>query len=374
MVDDVLSNLAALTDMLTTFGYKVRQARDGPSALESVKQDPPDLILLDIHMPEMDGYEVCKRLKADDRTRDIPVVFISALSETENIVRGFEIGGVDYITKPFQFREVVARVQNQLMLVYQRRQIEALRAQDRQYFESLNRMKDQFIRMATHDLRNPLNVILGYTHVLDRLEVAGGDQALLKQSIDNIRNSVGKMRTLVTDMLDLAQLETGSRLTLTKVALADFLQRCLGSFHVLAKQQKIELVYKAPPKDAYVMMDESYMTRVIDNLVSNAIKYSPEGGKVSVKAWVRDDNAVIEVSDTGLGIHADDLPHVFDAFYRVQHQENEDVEGSGLGLSIVKTIVEQHGGQITVQSELGQGSTFRVVLPVGASVDRSAGS
>jgi signal transduction histidine kinase len=364
MVDDVLSNLAALSDMLTTFGYNVQQARDGRSALESVKQDPPDLILLDIHMPDMDGYEVCKRLKTDERTRDIPVIFLSALSETENIVRGFEIGGVDYITKPFQFREVVVRVQNQMMLVYQRRQIEALRAQDRQNFESLNRMKDQFIRMATHDLRNPLNVMLGYTHVLGRLEVAERDQALLKQSVENIRDSVAKMRTLVTDMLDLAQLETGSRLTLTKVALAELLQRCLDSFHVLANQQKIELVYEAPPDDAYVMMDESYITRVIDNLVSNAIKYSPDGGEVAVRAWVRDDNAVIEVSDTGLGIHADDLPYVFDAFYRVQHQESENVEGSGLGLSIVKTIVEQHGGQITVQSELGQGSTFRVVLPV----------
>jgi two-component system sensor histidine kinase ResE len=272
---------------------------------------------------------------------------------------------VDYITKPFQFREVVARVQNQLMLVYQRRQIEALRAMDRQYFESLNRMKDQFIRMATHDLRNPLNVILGYTHVLDRLDVAESDKPLLNQSVENIRDSIDKMRTLVTDMLDLAQLETGSRLTLMEVALADFLEKCLGSFHVLASQQQIELSYEAPPPDARVKMDESYMTRVVDNLVSNAIKYSPNGGKVTVRAWIKEGSANIEVRDTGIGIPEKDLPHVFDAFYRVQTDNNEGVEGSGLGLSIVKTIVEQHGGTITVQSKAGQGSTFRVMLPVG---------
>ncbi len=149
-------------------------ARDGPTALDLLQTDDlPDLILLDIYMPGMDGYTVCQRLKGDQRTRDIPVMFISALSETENVVKGFEVGGVDYIIKPFQFREVLARVASQLTLVQQRKQIEALRAQDRQYFESLNRMKDQFIRMATHDLRNPLNVILGYANVIDRLDVAG---------------------------------------------------------------------------------------------------------------------------------------------------------------------------------------------------------
>ncbi len=364
MVDDVPSNLAALSDMLTTFGYRVQQARNGRSALELIKAKLPDLILLDINMPDMNGYEVCERLKVDANTRDIPVIFISALSETENVVRGFELGGVDYITKPFQFREVVARVQNQLMLAYQRRQIEALRAQDRQYFESLNRMKDQFIRMATHDLRNPLNVILGYTHVLNRLEVAPSDKSLLQQSVENIRDSVEKMRMLVTDMLDLAQLETGSRLILTDVGLGDFLEKCLSSFHVLANQHNIELVYEAPPGSVRIQVDESYMTRVIDNLVSNAIKYSPNGGKVTVRAWAKDRRAGIEVCDTGIGILATDLPHLFDAFYRVQTDAIEGIEGSGLGLSIVKTIIEQHGGTITVQSEPGKGSIFRIVLPV----------
>lgn len=365
MVDDMPSNLAALSEILATFGYHVQQLRDGPSALAAVADDPPDLILLDINMPGMDGYEVCRQLKANAATRDIPVMFISALSETSNIVHGFEIGGVDYITKPFQYREVIARVQNQLTLTYQRRQIEALRAQDRQYFESLNRMKDQFIRMATHDLRNPLNVILGYTHVLDKLEVADSDRGLREQASSNIRVSVDKMRTLVTDLLDLAQLEMGMQLSFTWVSLADFLATCLSSFHILASQEKVDLIYDPPPDDIRVELDENYMTRVIDNLVSNAIKYTPEGGRVSVTACVEDDDVVIEVSDTGLGIPVEDLPHLFDAFYRVRQDEYQGVEGSGLGLSIVKTIIDQHNGVIEVDSTVGQGSTFRVILPVG---------
>ncbi len=365
MVDDNLTNIRLLADMLMSRGYQIIQAINGPDALQLAREQGPDLVLLDIFMPKMDGYEVCRKLKANADTRDIPVMFISALSETSNIVHGFEIGGVDYITKPFQYREVIARVQNQLTLTYQRRQIEALRAQDRQYFESLNRMKDQFIRMATHDLRNPLNVILGYTHVLDKLEVAESDRGLREQVSSNIRISVDKMRTLVTDLLDLAQLEMGMQLSFTWVSLADFLATCLSSFHILASQEKVDLIYDPPPDDIRVELDENYMTRVIDNLVSNAIKYTPEGGRVSVTACVEDDDVVIEVSDTGLGIPVEDLPHLFDPFYRVRQDEHQGVEGSGLGLSIVKTIVDQHNGAIQVDSTVGQGSTFRVILPVG---------
>jgi two-component system sensor histidine kinase/response regulator len=363
VVDDTPSNLQALFDLLITQGYRLREARDGHAALNMVADSPPDLILLDIYMPDMDGYEVCRRLKANARTRDIPVMFISALSDTENIVKGFEVGGVDYITKPFQFREVLARVASQLTLVEQRKQIEALRAKDRQYFESLNRMKDQFIQMATHDLRNPLNVILGYANVINRLDVAGHDQALRAQAVTSIQQSVDKMRTLVTDLLDLAQFETRSYLSITPVPLGAFLEKCLGGLHVIAIQKNTELVYTPPPDEVIVRIDESYMARVIDNLVLNAIKYTPGGGRVKVTGLCDAETVTIEVTDTGLGIPEEDLPHIFDAFYRVRHSEQENVEGSGLGLSIVKTIVEQHGGKVDVQSDPGHGSTFRVVLP-----------
>jgi two-component system sensor histidine kinase/response regulator len=363
-VDDTPSNLRALSDLLLAHGYGVREARDGPTALEQLQTgDLPDLILLDIYMPGMDGYEVCQHLKADPRTRDIPVMFISALSETENIVKGFEVGGADYIIKPFQFREVLARVANQLTLVHQRKQIEALRAQDRQYLDSLNRMKDQFIRMATHDLRNPLNVILGYASVVNRLDVSAHDRSLRAQAVENIRQSVEKMRTLVTDLLDLAQFETSSYLSMTPKPLGDFLETCLGGLQVIATQKNIELSFTPSPNYVIVHIDESYMARVIDNLVSNAIKYTPNGGRVTVRATWDENDATIEVSDTGLGIPEQDLPHIFDAFYRVRQGEYENIEGSGLGLSIVKTIAEQHGGKVKVESKPGQGSTFWVILP-----------
>jgi len=368
MVDDLPSNLQTLSDLLTAYGYINVQARDGQTALNLVQADLPDLILLDIYMPGMDGYEVCRRLKADERTKHIPVVFISALSDIDNVVKAFEAGGADYIVKPFQFREVLARVVSQLTLVRQRREIETLRAQDRQHFESLQRMKDQFIRMATHDLRNPLNVILGYANIIERLNISDPDLSLRNEAVENIRDSVEKMRSLVSDLLDFAQFETGTYLTLAPVLLSQFIDKCLNRLHVVAVQKNIELAYTALAEAVTINVDETYMARAIDNLVSNAIKYTPAGGRVEVQIERTDQQVCIRVADTGLGIPEEDLPHIFDPFYRVRYAGHEQVEGSGLGLSIVKTVVEQHHGQVMVESRPGKGSTFRVTLPVVLTV------
>ncbi|MCD4687266.1 MAG: response regulator, partial [Anaerolineae bacterium] len=209
MVDDNLANIRLLADMLVSRGYKILQATNGPDALMLAREQCPDIILLDIFMPHMDGYVVCAKLKADPVTHNIPVIFISALADVDDIVKGFDAGGADYITKPFKFKEVLARIASQLTLVWQRRELEAKREQDRQHFQKLDRMKNEFLHMGTHDLRNPLNVILGYLHVLDQLDVAAQDRALLNETRKSIRSSVEKMRALVTDILELAQIETG---------------------------------------------------------------------------------------------------------------------------------------------------------------------
>ncbi|MBI5958217.1 MAG: hybrid sensor histidine kinase/response regulator [Chloroflexi bacterium] len=364
MVDDAPSNLRLLADLLGSHGYEVSEAPSGPVALKMIQANLPHLILLDIFMPGMDGYQVCQQLKADERTREIPVIFISALSDTDNIVKGFEVGGVDYIIKPFKFREVLARVENHLLLVQQRKEIEALRLQDHQSFEALNRMKDEFIRMATHDLRNPLNVILGYTEVVGRLDIAESHQPMRNDALQAIRQNIQKMRGLVTDILDVAQVETGTGLTFSTLSLKTFLEKCLADFYIVAQQKQIKLIFNAPDSSTEITVDEHYMTRVVDNLVSNAIKYTPSGGEVTISACADIDYATIEITDTGIGIAEDDLMHLFDAFYRASHVQHEDIEGSGLGLAIVKTIVEKHSGLITVKSEPGKGSTFSIRLPL----------
>lgn len=362
VVEDTETSVLILTSLLARRGYQVDSAADGVTALEKIQDNPPDLILLDIQMPKMDGYELCRRLKADKKTCDIPIIFISALDATENIVHAFEAGGSDYITKPFRFMEVVARVENHLMIVRQRRQIETLREQDRLRFEAINKMKTHFIGTATHDLKNPLLVILGYVTLMEKQQDVMANQ-IAASSLDGIRSSVGRIRELVTDMLDLVQMEYGQELDKSPVSMKAFVQSCLEGFQVLAGENQVNLACSVPD-DFAVALDEKRMKRVMDNLVSNALKYTPSGGKVEVLAQRQDGHAVIRVVDTGFGIPADAVPHLFETFYRVKSEQHMQVDGTGLGLAIVKAVVEQHRGRVEVESELGKGSTFTVMLPL----------
>jgi signal transduction histidine kinase len=364
IVEDSSSDIQLLSDILMSRGHRVCAAQDGPTALSLLHTDLPDLILLDITMPVMNGYEVCRRLKADKQTQHIPVIFISGLTDPDDIVRAFDVGGVDYITKPFKISEVLARVASQLTLVSQRKQIEALREQDRQYFESLDRMKNEFIRTATHDLRNPINVIVGYAGMLAEVKAAPPDQLLLQQAVQGIEDSLQKMQNLVTDMLNLVQMEARTTPSMSDIPLVEFLQQCIKDFEPVAQQKGIGLKVSSPPKEVVIPLDPDRMQRVVDNLMSNAIKYTPEGGQIEIAIQVNAEQAVIRITDTGLGIPKDDIPHLFEPFFRVNATTHRGIEGTGLGLSIVKKVIEQHNGQIDVESVLGEGSVFSITLPL----------
>lgn len=363
VVDDTPVNLRVLTEMLKRYGFTVYSASGGAPALDIVNSTPLDLILLDIKMPEMDGYTVCEKIKADSRFEDIPVIFISALTDIDDLVKAFDAGGVDYITKPFKFREVLVRVETHLTLRRQRHKIEELREKDRQYFESLTALREQFIRAATHDLKNPLASVVGYTSLLEAHAPVADDETV-QNAIKGIRYGSHKMRQLVTDMLDLLQMESGIQLFLSTISINRFLQENLQDFQVVAQEKQIDLSLDLLPEDIQLEVDEKWMGRVISNLVSNAIKYTPNQARVEVAVRKRGETLEIQIRDTGLGIPQKDLENIFTAFFRVREKQHMQVEGTGLGLSIVKAIMEQHGGRIQVDSILGKGSVFTVVLPL----------
>ncbi len=370
VVDDQPANLRLLSDMLNNQGYEVRAAIDGPMALMTAQAESPELILLDVNMPQMDGYEVCSRLKADPATAAIPVIFISGLGETMDKVKAFHVGGVDYITKPIQVEEVMARVESQLTLYRQRRtleeqrrEIECLRDQDRLYFEKLSEIKDQFLRMASHDLKNPIGAIMGYVDIMLHFNQKV-DEAKREEYLHHIRGAAEQMHRLVMDLLDLAKIETGLALVPEPTLLNGFLRQNVSMFEVPAQQKQIQLSLDLSPEDVTLQMDPARMGQVLSNLISNAIKYTPEGGSVAVSAERQNGYVVIRVRDNGLGIPEKDLPHLFERFYRVKDKAHLASEGTGLGLSIVKALVEQHNGQIQVESRSGEGSVFSVALPV----------
>lgn len=364
VVDDVPHNVQLLARILKAEGHTIRTALSGPEAITLAHNSPPDIILLDIQMPEMDGYAVCEYLKADEILQHIPIIFISALTDTQGIVKALNTGGVDYVTKPFKIQEVVARVNSQMMLVEQRREIERLREQDRQHYHALDEMKNEFIRMATHDLKNPLGIIMGYAHIFESIHVAEEHRVLMRDGLQDMHRAVDKMQRLVGDMLDLAKLGTRANLHFEPTALADAVAAWIQNHELPAREKAHTLVFAPHADDIMVDLDAPSFERVFDNLVSNAIKYTPEGGRIEIILDRDRAHAYLHVSDTGYGIPAEHLDCIFKAFYRVPHDGHRRADGTGLGLSIVKTIVEQHGGAIEVESEPGSGSTFSVILPI----------
>ena len=364
VVDDTPVNLKLISDLLTKDGYRVRAARDGNMALTSALSKPPELILLDIKMPDMDGYEVCAQLKNDPSTRDVPIIFISALNDTEDIVKAFEAGGVDYVTKPFKFREVLARVENQLTLARQRQEIQLMRQQESEYYETINRMRDRFIQAATHDLKNPIALIVGYAGLLKGHETIEADIELMTY-VAGIQNGTLRLRNLVTDLLDIAQMESGVQLNLTPGSSHHLIEASVSEFAVIAEQKGLEICVD-PGEDALIIMDEKWLQRALDNLIANAIKYTDPGGTIDIRAEPQSDHILIVVEDNGIGIPEADIPHLFDPFYRVREKRHKEIEGSGLGLTIVKSIIDQHNGSIQIISEPSAGSRFEIALPIFA--------
>lgn len=275
-----------------------------------------------------------------------------------------------------QFHAVRTRVYNQdsdqrlkmMEALYRTQQAQAeaeqqrlLREQDRAYFQQLSLMKDDFIAAASHDLKNPLTSIRMVLYLLKRY--AGHDSKVLDY-VERLSLSADKMQALITDMLDLARLETGFALKSEPVAAASFVGTVVEEYHVLAQDRNISLKFSCDLPDIIATFDPVQIRRVIDNLLSNAIKYTPNGGAIEVSVEQDSSALIVRVRDSGAGIPGEDLPHIFERFYRISRDRQSDVEGTGLGLSIVKSIVEQHGGKVWVASEVQRGSTFSFTLPL----------
>jgi signal transduction histidine kinase len=361
IVDDVPTNLSVLMKFLQSTGYKVLVATDGMSALEQTEYTQPDVILLDVMMPGMDGFETCQHLKANPVTQAIPVIFMTALSDPIDKVRGFELGAADYITKPLHQEEVVARVNAHLTLYRQKQEIERLREQDRLRYERLSQYKDYLLNTTSHDLKNPLTSIMVSAELLRRyLE----DPYLIKR-LDHIEISATYMRDLICNLLDLARLETGMGLSKEAVSLNELLMTNIVHMEMVALAKRITLVLRPLEDDVMIECDAFQVGQVLQNLISNAVKYSPEEGTVNISAQVNQSWLYVNIMDSGIGIPEADIPHLFERFYRPNTPEHRAPKGSGLGLSIVQEIVHQHGGEVSVKSQAGVGSTFTFSLPFG---------
>jgi signal transduction histidine kinase len=271
------------------------------------------------------------------------------------------------IRETMMSQELTTKIQH-LQVTYQMEQAlreaetqRRLREDEQLYYERLSKMKDELIGTASHDLKSPLNsIMIG----IDLLREHGSlDDALGQTLLNRLDAGAERMRDLISDLLDLAKLETGRGLSMQPIAVQEFLQKAVENFQPLAQKQGVTLQVQANLSEIFIQGDTSRLQQVIDNLLSNAIKYNQAGGQVEIESEVVSETVIVKIRDTGMGIPAQALPHVFDRFYRVNEQPNRAIEGTGLGLAIVKSIIEQHGGKIWVESEPGAGSTFSFSLP-----------
>ena len=355
IVDDTPANLQVLSGMLKQRGHKVRPAPNGKLALIAAQGDPPDLVLLDITMPEMNGYEVCECLKANEKLKEIPVIFISALNETLDKVRAFSAGGVDYITKPFQFEEVEARVNTHLEIRRQKRLLQE------NYFnlQKLESLRDSLTHMVVHDMRSPLMAINGFIDLL-AVDKASTISQVGQVFLENTKRSILGLLTMVNALLDVSKLEAGQmKLKREECNMVELAQQVVSSSQSLKGERQIQM--ESTEQTLLLDVDRELILRIIQNLLANAIKYTPARGTIRICIARLEESVRVAVSDSGLGIDPQHHQKIFEKFGQIE--DNKSKVGTGLGLNFCKLAVEAHGGRIGVDSIPDNGSTFWFVIP-----------
>ncbi len=382
IVDDSPSVLKILNDALRN-EYQVSAATSGEEALTLARTQHPDLILLDIKMPDLDGYEVCRRLKQSDETRDIPILFVTILNEVEDEAKGLEMGAVDYIIKPISPVIVQARVRNHMRLKSHQDHLEELvqertrkLAEAQARAERANLVKNEFIVNISHEIRSPMNSILGMTDLILETELTPRQRECMKIVAD----SATQLLDLLNDLLDFSKIETGS-LALEKVDL-NFQQLFapqLATFADKAEKKGIGFRWRiAPEIPASLQGDPNRLLQVVHNLLDNALKFT-RTGNIELDCSLAEESAgasataapvtlQFSVQDTGIGIPTDQLELIFGRFYQVDGSLTRNQGGAGVGLAITRKLVELMDGQIWVESRPGEGSRFSFTVRLTPSL------
>jgi two-component system sensor histidine kinase/response regulator len=359
IVDDNPQNIDVLFQLLDEHGFEVLIAEDGEDGLQSAQREHPNLILLDVMMPGIDGFETCRRLKQNPETKEIPVIFMTALSEIESKVRAFEIGAVDYVTKPFQREEVLARINAHLTIRRLQRELE----QKNQYLEALNREKNEFLGIAAHDLKNPLSAIQGLAEMikLDMTEEEECDKEKVSQFATDIYLSARHMFELIINLLDVNKIESGKiSLYFQTVDLKLLLKQLVKSYEERALAKQLTLQLQIPSEPCLVLVDEDITWQILDNLISNAIKYSPFKKNIFIQLNQTDNVVQCMIRDEGVGLSPTDQKQLFGKFKRLTPRPTNEEHSTGLGLYIVKKLIDAMEGKVWCESTLGKGSTFFV--------------
>lgn len=357
-VDDNIENLQVLGSLLHQMDYRVAIAQSGNEALRMLPRVYPDLILLDIMMPGMDGYQTLEKIKELDEWKAVPVIFLTAKHSPEDIVKGFELGAVDYITKPFNKSELTVRIRTHLQLRFIQRDLED---SQKQLKENI-RLKDKLFSIISHDLRSPIS---GVHSLLARMEpnTPDGDYLINKHHVSLMRNALKNTFNLLENLL-LWSREQRNKLQIAPqdIALRPVAEETLELLLPMAKQKNVR-IHNNIPGHLHVKADISLLAAVIRNLLSNSIKFSHPGGEIILQTEVNDHIVRVCVVDKGVGMTHEEIRKILskDKFHSRAGTDNEG--GSGIGLKLVSGFVRKLGGELSIESQAGEGTTICFDVP-----------
>jgi signal transduction histidine kinase len=361
VVDDSAMARRQIQFFLNKDGYEVYEAKSGEEALWLVDEVDPELILMDVSMDGMDGLETCRRLKENPDNSTLPVIFLSAKGEREEIVSGFKSGAIDYIVKPFHPAESLTRIRTHLRV----KKLAELREKNILELKHLNKTKDRVLRIASHDLRNPVAAIAGLAEFLkDDCDNLSEGQ---KEIVDCIEEAGKSVVLLLNELLDLSAIDSGQfELNKEDLRLCELVRNLVPLFRGEAERKNLLLSFDCQQKMPTTSVDRQQIRRVIDNLLSNALKFTPTGGKISVSVHPHVEGVCLQVDDTGPGIPEEEADCLFVEFGTTSNIPTGGEKSTGLGLSICQRIVSAHGGQINYVNLPEGGARFSVILPFSA--------
>ncbi len=360
VVDDSESARSIFRTYLKDAHIKTAFAESGLQAVKKAKSNPFDLILLDVQLPDINGIEVCKMLKSDARTKNIPVIFVTVASDKTSLVEGFQAGAVDYISKPFEKEELMARVNTHLRLKKYMEELEIARKKA----EESERLKMAFLSNMSHEIRTPMNSIIGFAELLQDDDLTPEER---KEFSSIVINSGEQLLSIIDEILEVSKEEAGElRLLEQKFSLRKMMRELLMVFANRLKDSSVELKLSVPDDAPDVILaDKVRLKQVLDNLLSNAVKFTEKGFIELGYRLLPKHIPVLEfwVKDTGVGIPKDKQEVIFERFTQVEDTLTQNFTGTGLGLSIVKRLVTFMGGSVSLNSEPGKGSTFTFTIP-----------